>query len=89
MERPGIDLKNLVMKASKVGVELTMGFEDRGRMVLRAYRNGFTINCCVSLLEINTKMWQQGEQFERMVDDLIYRLNEAEQKLIETGGYEQ
>lgn len=51
--------------------------------------NGFIINRCVALGELDTKIWRQGEQFESMVDDLIYRLNEAEQKLIETGRYDQ
>ena len=85
----GIDLKAIVLKASKAGVDLTMSFEDCNRVVLRARRGEFTINYNILPWEINPKVWQQGEQFEHMVDDLIYRLDEAEQKLIETGGTDQ
>lgn len=82
----GIDLKAVVLKAAKAGIELTMSFEEGGRVVLRARRGEFAINYNILPWEINPKVWQQGDQFERMVDELIYRLDEAERKLIETGG---
>lgn len=82
----GINLKAIALKTSKAGVELTMSFEEGNRVVLRARRGMFAINCNILPWEINPKVWQQGEQFEHMVDELIYRLDEAEQKMIETGG---
>ncbi len=85
----GIDLKAVVLKAAKAGVELTMSFEDCNRVVLRARRGEFTVNYSILPWEINPKVWKQGDQFEHMVDDLIYRLDEAEQKLIGTGGKEK
>lgn len=85
----GINLKAIVLKASKAGVDLTISFERYNEVVLRARRGNFAINCNISTWEINQKVWQQGEQFERMVDELIYRLDEAEQKMIETGGTEK
>ena len=85
----GVDLKAIVLKASKAGVELTMSFEACNRVVLRASRGEFTINYNILPWEINPKVWQQGDQFKRMVDELIYRLDEAEQKMIETGGTER
>ena len=83
----GINLKAIVLKAAKAGVELTMSFERGDRVVLRARRGIFTINYDIS--EVNPKIWQQGDQFMRIVEDLIYRLDEAEQKRIETGGTEK
>lgn len=86
MRNIGIDLKAVVLKAAKAGVELTMSFEEGNRVVLRARRGAFAINYNILPLEINPKVWQQGEQFEHLVDGLIHRLDEAEQKMIETGG---
>ena len=40
----GINLKAIVLKAAKAGVELTMSFEGGDRVVLRARRGIFTIN---------------------------------------------
>ena len=58
-------------------------------MTLRARRGDFII--CVKLMpwEIDPDVWRQGNQFERIVEDLIYRLDEAEQKMIDTGGTEK
>lgn len=85
----GVDLKAIVLKASKAGIELTMSFEESRVMILRARRGCFTV--CVKLMpwEIAPDVWHQGAQFERIVEDLIYRLDEAEQKMIETGGTER
>lgn len=85
----GVDLKAIVLKASKAGVELTMSFEECQVMTLRARRGSFTI--CVKLMpwEIDPAVWRQGTQFERIVEDLIYRLDKAEQKMIESGGTEK
>lgn len=85
----GVDLKAIVLKASKAGVELTMSFEEPQVMTLRARRGSFTI--CVKLMpwEIDPVVWRQGTQFERIVEDLIYRLDKEEQKMIETGGAEK
>ena len=80
----GINLKAIVLKAAKAGVELTMSFEGGDRVVLRARRGIFTINYDISAWEVNPKIWQQGDQCMRIVEDLIYRLDEAEQKRIET-----
>lgn len=85
----GIDLKAIVLKAAKAGVELSMSFEEGNRVVLSARRGEFTINYNILPWEINPKVWQQGDQFKRMVDELIYRLDKAEQELIETGGEEK
>ena len=85
----GINLKAIVLKAAKAGVELTMSFEGGDRVVLRARRGIFTINYDISAWEVNPKIWQQGDQFMRIVEDLIYRLDDAEQKRIETGGTEK
>lgn len=82
----GIDLKAIVLKASKAGVDLTMSFEGCNEVALRARRGNFTINVRILPWEMSCDFWRQGEQFERMVDNLIYRLDEAEQKMIETGG---
>ena len=85
----GVDLKAIVLKASKAGAELTVSFEERQVMTLRARRGDFII--CVKLMpwEIDPDVWRQGNQFERIVEDLIYRLDEAEQKMIDTGGTEK
>ena len=39
----GINLKAIVLKAAKAGVELTMSFERGDRVVLRARRGIFTM----------------------------------------------
>ena len=67
----GINLKAIVLKAAKAGVELTMSFEGGDRVVLRARRGIFTINYDISAWEVNPKIWQQGDQFMRIVEDLI------------------
>ena len=85
----GINLKAIVLKAAKAGVKLTMSFEGGDRVVLRARRGIFTINYDISAWEVNPKVWQQVDQFMRIVEDLIDRLDEAEQKWIESGGTEK
>ena len=40
----GIDLKAIVLKASKAGVDLTLSFEGCNEVALRARRGNFTIN---------------------------------------------
>lgn len=64
-------------------------FKEDGIVVLR---NGEVIQkegCCLMPWEIDPVVWRQGTQFERIVEDLIYRLDKAEQKMIETGGTEK
>lgn len=85
----GINLKALVLKTAMAGVDLTMCFERRGRVVLRARRGNFSVGHYIELYEVSDKEWEQGEQFERIVDEMICRLNDAEKQMIETGGNTQ
>lgn len=85
MESVGIDLKELVLKASKHGANLIMQLEKDGTVVLSAYRSGYVINQKIEPWEIHQSRWLQGELFSRMVDEMMYRLDKAEEKLIETG----
>ena len=62
----GVDLRALVLKAAKAGVELTMSFEAYGRVVLRAKRGDFTINSSIEPWQVTPKAWCQGDQFERI-----------------------
>lgn len=81
----GINLKALVLKAAMAGADLTMSFERGGRrVVLRAQRGNFAVNSYTELFNIR-EPWEQGAQFERIVDDMICRLNDAEKQMIETG----
>ena len=52
----GINLKAIVLKAAKAGVELTMSFERGDRVVLRARRGIFTINYDISAWEVNQEI---------------------------------
>lgn len=85
MESVGIDLKELVLKASKHGAALIMRLEKDGTVVLSAYRNGYVINQMIEPWMIHQSKWRQGELFNRMVDDMMYRIDKAEEKLIDTG----
>ena len=87
MESIGIDLKELVLKASKHGAQLVLRFERDGSVILSAYRGGFVIDQSVSPWGIYKSMWLQGDLFNRTVDEMMRRLNEAEEKLIENGGF--
>lgn len=84
-----VDLRALMLKASKAGVHLSLRFERNFNVTLQGERNGFWIARTIQFYEL-TDMWlDQGRAFDRAVDELIYRLNEAEEKLIEKGEYEQ
>lgn len=85
MESVGIDLKELVLKASKHGANLIMHLERDGTVVLSAYRNGYVINQKIEPWVIHQSRWLQGDLFNRMVDEMMYRFDKAEEKLIETG----
>lgn len=85
MESVGIDLKELVLKASKHGAALIMRLERDGTVVLSAYRGGYVINQKIEPWLVHQSRWRQGDLFNRMVDELMYRIDEAEKKLIETG----
>lgn len=85
MESVGIDLKELVLKASKHGARLIMQLERDGTVVLSAYRSGYVINQKIEPWMIHKSRWLQDELFSRMVDEMMYRLDKAEEKLIETG----
>lgn len=85
MESIGIDLKELVLKASKHGANLVMQLERDGTVVLSAYRSCYVINQKIEPWLVHQSRWGQGDLFNRMVDELMYRIDEAEEKLIETG----
>lgn len=84
----GVNLKALVLKASKSGAELEMriGSPMEG-IVLTAKRGIFVQNAAVQIWELASNRIDQDAIFERLLDGLLYGLDEAEQKLIETGGY--
>ena len=85
MESVGIDLKELVLKASKHGANLIMRLERDGTIALSAYRNGYVIGHKIEPWAIHQSRWSQGDLFNRIVDEMMYRLNKMEITWIETG----
>lgn len=87
MKETGIDLKVLVMEASRAGVELTMYIGSPMEGIVLSGRRGLCrdyVSFPVSDLAANRIV--QGEMFMRALKEMIYRLNELEQRMIETGG---
>lgn len=85
----GIDLKAIVLLASKAGADLTLTFESHNEIVLRMERKGFRVCSHIFPWQIESAPWCQSHQFENEVKRMIYELDKAEEKLIETGGVEQ
>lgn len=82
-----VDLKALVLKASKAGMTLTLCAELCGDVLLRGQRGMFYAAARISVRELDHRWMDQNELFDIAVDKIIHELNEAERKLIETGGY--
>lgn len=83
----GIDLKALVLKASKAGVELELIVGGPADGIVLAGRRGLCRDyVSFSVADLAFKRMAQGEIFMRALDEMIYRLDALEQKMIETGG---
>ena len=86
----GINLKAIVLKAAKAGRQVDNELRGRRPVVLRARRGIFTMSTMTSRLGRLTRRYGSKEiSLCVIVEDLIYRLDEAEQKRIETGGTEK
>lgn len=85
-----VDLKALVLKASKAGVYLSIRIGGYGEIILRGQRNNFRVDSQISFYDLVDRFrFSQDEAFNKAADEIIHKLDEAEEKLIETGGYEQ
>lgn len=90
MAGTGIDLKALVIEASRAGVELTMYIGSPMEGIVLSGRRGLCrdyVSFPVSTLAASRIV--QGQMFMRALEEMIYRLNELEQRMIETGGTDQ
>lgn len=87
MEMLGIDLRELVLKASGRGVKLFLGFRRDGSFELAAFRNDRVVAQKIEPWSISHSELNQGDWFNQIVDGMIRRLDDAEKELIETGGY--
>lgn len=90
MKGTGIDLKALVMEASRYGVELTMYIGGPVDGIILSGRCGLCRDyVSFSVLDLADNRIVQGEMFMRALEEMIYRLNELEKRMIETGGTDQ
>lgn len=81
-----IDLRELVMKASKKGVSLGVSFEKDGKLNIRAERLGVGVVQSIDLRSVGAYSLGQEALASRFLDELIYHLDKAEEKILETGG---
>lgn len=80
-----IDLMELVVKAAKHGIRLSVYFEDGHMMRIEARRGNLRSMNVASTLEFSLQGFQQDRLADRILEEIIYRLNEAEEKAIREG----
>lgn len=89
MEGLGIDLRELVLKASRRGVKLFLEFMRDGSFELKAFRNNqMAVQSIYPWMAIRSGT-NQDELVNQIFEELMYHLDEAEKKIIETGGYDK
>lgn len=87
MAGAGIDLKALVLEASKAGIdlELRIGSPMEG-VVLSGQRGMFRDRVSFPIYELVCSKADQGAIFMSALKKMIDDMNEAERRIIDTGG---
>lgn len=80
-----IDLMELVAKAAKHGIWLGVYFEDGYTMRIEAKRGNLWSLNVASTVEFSLQGFQQDRLADHILEEIIYRLNEAEEKAIREG----
>lgn len=80
-----IDLMEVVVKAAKHGIRLSVYFEDGYTMRIEAKRGNLRSVNVASTLEFSLQGFQQDRLADHILEEIIYRINEAEEKAIREG----
>ena len=75
----------LVVKAEKKGIRLGVYCEDGDAMRIEAKRGNLRSLNVASTVEFSLQGFQQDRLANHILEEIIYRLNEAEEKAIREG----
>lgn len=80
-----IDLMELVVRAANKGIRLFVAFESPMVAIVKARRGNLSVDMTVETHTLRIRNWEQGDYANYLLDGIIHKLDEAEEKGIREG----